>query len=216
MYGTRGYGMEETQRELVDMYVYRTAEQKSILVGNVTRVLKEISVDCLLNEPKNNLTVDKLNETVEQTLSSGPTIMYQIGLKPFSAICDYKERCEYKCIPDTYEGLGEDKSTYNENFIVLNIDRIIEQIKKLFKSRFIYKKEELFDVINKQRRYPVEQIYAALDYLINNDTEVILDVYKRNGVIMNIGEYYFYQPKEFREQQNTVYDRKMPALSGIV
>lgn len=210
MYGSNSYGDIEDQREMVDMFVYRKAEQKSILVGNVTRVMKEIAVDCQLNEPKNNLTVGKLNEVVEQRLSSNKVIDYPIGLKPFSAICDYKERCEYKCIPGVIEDPGEDKSTYSKDYIVLNIDRIIDEIKRLFRVRFVYKKDELLKLINKKRNYPIEQVYIALDYLLNNDSEVILDIYDRSGIIMNVGDYYYYQPNEFKKQHNSTYDRKIP------
>ena len=211
MYGTNSYGeIQEDEREMIDMYVYRTAERKSILIGNVTRVMKEIAVDCILNKPKNQLTVEKMGESVEQILSSGKKIEYPVGLKPFSALCDYKERCEYRCIPDDVDGLGEDKATYNEKFITLNIDRIIDEIKKLFRGRFIFKRDELFKRVQQSRKYPVEQINAALDYLIDNGSEVLVDNYNRNGNLMNIGEYYLFQPLEFRNQRNTVYDRKMP------
>jgi hypothetical protein len=36
--------------ESMDMYLYRLSEKKSIKIGKVTRVLKTVSVDCLLNK----------------------------------------------------------------------------------------------------------------------------------------------------------------------
>ena len=35
--------------EAADLYVYRLAELKALQIGRVTRLLKEVSVDCILN-----------------------------------------------------------------------------------------------------------------------------------------------------------------------
>ncbi|NBQ56611.1 MAG: hypothetical protein EBU36_08260, partial [Verrucomicrobia bacterium] len=50
--------------EAADVYVYRSAERKAIQIGRVTRVLKEISVDCLLNLAQTNFTETKLLDEV--------------------------------------------------------------------------------------------------------------------------------------------------------
>ena len=34
--------------EAIDLYVYRTAEIKSIKIGKITRLLKENSIDCII------------------------------------------------------------------------------------------------------------------------------------------------------------------------
>ena len=41
--------------------MYRMAEKKSELSGKVSRVLKETSIDCLLNENQKKLSQNKLN-----------------------------------------------------------------------------------------------------------------------------------------------------------
>jgi len=46
LYGTQLANQEE---EAIDLYIYRVAERKALLIANVTRVLKETAVDCLLN-----------------------------------------------------------------------------------------------------------------------------------------------------------------------
>ena len=46
--------------EPIDMYVYRLAKKKAELIGQVTRLIKETAVDCILNIKQNNFTVDKL------------------------------------------------------------------------------------------------------------------------------------------------------------
>ena len=90
------------ENEAADMYVYRFAEKKAKKIGEITRILKEQSVDCLLNIGQSNFTIEKLlsiteNKDVSVNISSGKTIDFQIGDKPFSNVCDYMDNCEYTC-----------------------------------------------------------------------------------------------------------------------
>ena len=41
--------LSNEREEAADIYLYRLAELKAVQIGNVSRVLKESSVDCLLN-----------------------------------------------------------------------------------------------------------------------------------------------------------------------
>ena len=71
--------LTDTSEESVDMYVYRLAEKKSMEIGKVTRVLKEMAVDCILNIGQTNFTTEMLARTPENTnvqisLSSGKEI----------------------------------------------------------------------------------------------------------------------------------------------
>ena len=94
----------EAEEEPADLYVYRFAEKKAELIGNVTRVMKEISVDCQLNIEQTNFTIDKLTQMVQNkdiqiklSSNSNNKIPFTIGDKPFTAICDYMDNCNYKC-----------------------------------------------------------------------------------------------------------------------
>ena len=71
-----------------DMYVYRVAEMKAILIGRVARVLKESAIDCLLNQLQQDSTEIKMKQKKKLLLSTGDAIMYNIGDKPFSQQCD--------------------------------------------------------------------------------------------------------------------------------
>ena len=54
----------ESEKEAVDLYIYRIAELKALQVGRVTRLLKESSVDCLLNIEQNKFNADFINEKI--------------------------------------------------------------------------------------------------------------------------------------------------------
>ena len=191
--------------EAVDLYIYRKAEDKSIKIGKVTRLLKENAIDCVLNVEQNNFTEEIMEMEVKQELSTGENIIYKVGDKPYSKMCDYMEKCQYlptKTIESYRKILLNSKtedSTYNENFIMTNIDSVINKIKQLFKTQYFYSRKYLFDNIRKLRNYSDEQIDSALTIIINDESFVLLDKFNREGNLINIGEYYFFKPNELDE-----------------
>ena len=132
--------------------------------------------------------------------------------------------CAFKCLPikggneENEEEEGEEGEsgfklnydTYNEAFMLVNSDKIIQRIKALMKDKFFYKKLELFQLINKNKKYPTVQIYAALTQIINDNTEYISDKYGRTGYLVNIGDYYLFQPSELNFKNISIYDRSVP------
>ena len=195
--------------ETIDLYVYRMAEMKAINIGQVSRVMKENAVDCYLNSGINNLSEERMNQNVKQELSSGKVIDYRVGDKPFSQICDYMEKCEYVCKP-VKDKLEVNLDTYNENFVELNIERIITKIKDLYKEKYIYKKEDLIKEIIHRKKYSNIEINNALNYLVTNKNEFIFDMFGRNGNLVNIGEYYMFQPVEINDVNISRYNRVKP------
>ena len=203
LYGTQ---LTEQSQEAADMYVYRLAERKSIKIGQVTRLLKQISVDCLLNN--NVMTEEHMRQTVRLDLASGQQIDYNIGDQPFSSVCDYMEQCEYKCVPDKAH-LVVNEDTYEETFITMNIDVLVNRIKELCKERYVYSKKELVLRLNHMKQYPLTQVDSALSQLVDEESEFVFDMLGRKGKLVNIGEFYMFQPIEI-DNTISVYDRKRP------
>ena len=213
MYGTI---LGDNTEEAADLYVYRVAEYKAIQIGKVTRVLKETSVDCIINHDQTNFTQEilsaHLKEPIKQELSTGLILTdFKIGDAPFSPACDYMAECNYNCRPDkeiNEDDLNED--TYSENFIIMNSEKILQRIRMLMKESFFYKKDVLIKSIQTPKEYPYVQIYAALTQLIEDENEFITDKYGRNGRLVNIGEYYLFQPIELRDKNASIFDRSVP------
>ena len=207
---------ENEREETADLYIYRLAELKSIQIGKVTRVLKENSVDCILNSGQSNFTEENMElngvKPVTLNLSSGGTLEnYKIGDKPYSSICDYMENCEYTCRPN--KEITEDDintSTYTEDFIMNNNDKIIHRIKQLMKERFFYNKKDLVSLLNSVKVYPIIQINAALQQLIEDKNEFISDKYNRMGNLINIDDLYLFQPLEINDERISIFDRSTP------
>ena len=206
LYGSHLY---DEEREAADLYVYRLAEQKAVQIGHVNRILKEIAVDCLLNSGQQNFTLELLKQTVIQILSNKKNIDYSIGDKPFSAQCDYMKSCLYQCKPTNI--IGEiNELSYSQAFVDMNTDKIIYRIKQIMKDGYFYSKDDLIQHINIIKPYPIIQIYAALTQLVTDKNEFITDRYGRLGNLVNIGDYYYFQPIELTDKNISIFERSVP------
>jgi hypothetical protein len=221
LYGTL---LSDREEEAVDLYVYRLSEIKAIKIGKVTRLLKQVSVDCHINHDQTKLTTDEFkkklgdNAKVEQILSNHKSIEeFVVGDMDNSATCDY-QACSFECLPPVNEVHIEDNAfnlnTYNETFMLVNSEKIIQRIKKLFADKqdgqFFFKKNVLMYLIKKDRNYPTDQIYAAITQMITDNSEFITDKYGRTGHLINIGEYYFFQPSELNYPNISLFERSRP------
>jgi hypothetical protein len=213
MYGSL---LEDKDEEAADVYVYRVAEYKALQIGKVSRLLKETSVDCILNYEQSNFSQEVIEATlkdpIEQILSNGQIIKdFKVGDAPYSAACDYMADCQYKCRPfKVIEEADLLEDTYNENFIAMNSEKIIQKIRNLMKERFFYKKNDLIERINAQKKYPLVQIYAALTQLVGDNNEFITDRFGRTGHLINIDEYYLFQPTELTNDKVSIFERSVP------
>jgi flagellar motor protein MotB len=213
----------QVEEEPADLYVYRYAESKATQIGKITRLLKEVAVDCILNIGQTNFTMDKLNALVENqnikiTISStNPDtreqveLDYKIGDKPFTDICDYMDNCSFTCSP-TAEIAEEDvnKNSYSEEYAKMNYAPIVKRIRQLFKEQSFYKRDYLFAAIQINKKFPEEHIDYALSKLVDSQNEIIVDKYGRSGFLINAGEHYAFQPLELTDQHASVYERTVP------
>ena len=215
LYGSTG---ENKEKEAADMYIYRLAERKSIKIGNVTRILKEVAVDCVLNISQSNFSFSNMNGLkINQSLYTGNVISLAIGDKPFTSMCDYKESCEYKCNNIFKDKIGElqdidniNYTTYNEEFISANTSLIIQRIKKMISQKYFYRRDELISEIKAITHYSMDEIVYALDEIINDGNEIFVDKYDRLGKLINIDEMYMFQPIELINDQISMFDRELP------
>jgi hypothetical protein len=92
----------------------------------------------------------------------------------------------------------------------MNSEKINQKIRLLMKEGFFYKKDTLINLINIPKKYPLVQIYAALTMLIDDNSEFVIDKYGRNGRLVNIGNYYLFQPIELLDKNISIYERSVP------
>lgn len=214
-----------SDNETADMYVYRYAEKKAQIIGEVTRTMKSVAVDCVLNVSQTQFT-DKDFEAAAQSevqiVSSTMTEpqMFKLGDKPFSEVCDYKSECAFKCYPEEGAKKINNKNInelYGKEFIGLNSSYIVDKLKALYKtsSENAYHWTTIRALFSPEgsegkSSVPDEEIYYALSLLMGSN-EVVLDKYGRQGRIINKDQYYIFQPLEIIGTNGfSLYDSKVP------
>jgi superfamily II DNA or RNA helicase len=208
--------LQDNKEESADVYIYRVAEYKAVQIGKVSRVLKEGAVDCIINQAQHNFTQANmetfLDEKITQVLSSGQTFTdFKVGDIPYSQNCDYMETCDYTCSPNkTITETDINQDTYSEKYMYSNSEKIINKIKLLMKERFFYKKNVLMNLIDVPKKYKLLEKYSALTQIIEDPNEVIVDKYGRSGKLINIGDYYLFQPLELTDNTISTFDRSIP------
>jgi hypothetical protein len=201
--------------EPADLYVYRYAEKKAIQIGTITRILKEVAVDCILNIGQTSFTLDKLNSLAENQniklrLSSNQEIDYKIGDREGSGICDYMN-CDFVCSPTTVINPEDiNNNTYGEHYVKMNYNAIAKRIRDVFREQPFYSRTQLLASIQILRTYPIEQIDYVLSMFTENPYNYIVDKYGRSGYLINAGDYYGFQPLEITDEQSSVFDRTAP------
>ena len=197
--------------EPIDLYVYRLAERKSIQIGKITRLLKEISVDCLININQQDMVESKMNKQVQLELSKeSQKIQFSSGYKNNSIICDFMD-CEYNCSPNSsIESKDIITDSYSQSYIIMNLDKILKRIKTLYKEHYVYDKQELVNRINVGKTYSIEQINMALTVLTTDKNEYIIDMLNRIGKLVNIDTFYLFQPIELTNKHISNNERRIP------
>ncbi len=216
LHATLPYG--EGEEEPADLYVYRFAEKKATQIGKVTRLLKEVSVDCLLNIGQTNLTVEKLTEmaqnkdiAIELSSKGQEKIPFSIGDRPFTQICDYMDNCAFTCSPTaTISDTDIIQETYNDDFLKMNYSGIVKRIRDLFRERISYGRDELISAINIIKKYPTSHIDYALSRFVDNKSEFVFDRWGRTGYLINRADLYAFQPIEITDESISTFERTLP------
>jgi hypothetical protein len=130
--------------------------------------------------------------------------------------------CLYECKPNTSrKNIGYKKDIFTDAILTMNTDKIVQRIRDIFRERYFYKRtatskkiddisSDLIATINYNKKYPIEAIDIALTQLIEDKNEFIIDKYGRYGRLINIGNYYFFQPLELNNPVIPLRDRQRP------
>ena len=135
------------------------------------------------------------NKKVKQILANGDEIEIMLGDKDYSIQCDF-ETCNFQC--NSSKDGDIDRHTFNETFLNINNDIIITKVKELFKDQYLYNKSNLIKKINISKKYNIDEINAALDYMIENK-EYMVDKLNSIGKLKNIENYYLFHPIDINE-----------------
>ena len=197
------------EMECVDMMLYRMSENKEIKIGIVKRLLKENSVDCLLNQSQNDYA--SLNVDVDQVLSSGVSIKHNVMDKPYSALCDYMQDCVYMC--NTTKTLDEDRvnnSTMNKEYLGQSLQEVKSYLQKMFRDKHVYTLETIVRELM-YRGIQKEIVLYSLNTICSRKDMTFRDKFNRVGYVRNVDYLFIFVPKYLYESNATSkYERDHP------
>ena len=192
-----------------DTYVYQYAEKKAQNIGKVTRLLKQISVDCVLNHSQTYFT-DVNMTAVGKVMIRSSTMeepqLFQVGDKSNSSACDYMPDCEYSCLPE--EPMPDEKQgiliTKPSAFI---LQKLIEKVSAIIGREIALHYDVIENMVGAASKY---NLYFALTELVQNPTRTFTDKYGRVGRLINRDKYYLFQPLEVSDPHSSVFDSMVP------
>jgi hypothetical protein len=196
--------------ETVDLKNYRIAENKDRIIKNITRIMKESAVDCVLFR---NSNIIDTNIVEKQITSSGEVLNISIKDKPYSAMCDYRENCNYTCnwMPNPRINYPINTDTYNIRFASTDISKAEKYIKGMFRENLVYHLDYIEKYINnKIPNIDKLFIYTALENIVENKNEIIFDKFSRKGYLIYRGDYYIFQPFDLERDELPLVYRMNP------
>ena len=191
----------ESITETIDMYSYRQALKKAIVVGNVTRVLKEYAIDCSLN--KDAIIVKNLDPIPVILDSQGVERHNQnINDVPLTPMCDWLETCEYDCKAGDGQLMkmnipleDQDSSTYDEYTARFQINKL-----RKFLQDVIVEKGTSFitfeKIQNNFQSIPRPVLGALLKEII--ERKETINTAHGSGIIIFRNGYYVFQPDKLK------------------
>jgi len=207
----------DTDKETIDMYSYRQALRKAVVVGNVTRTLKEYAIDCSLN--KDAILVRGIDpipmimdsQGVERTTSkdSEGRIVPGININdtPMTILCDWMEDCGYDCkagdgspMPESIPLEKQDITTYDEYTARFQMKKIKAYIEDLIihGQPFV-----TFDKLQLQFETIPRNLLASVMNDMVQGKEMKVSSELGTGRIIYRHGYYIFQP-------NGIEDRSIP------
>lgn len=199
--------MTEPAVETIDMYSYRMALRKALIVGRVTRVIKQHAIDCSVN--KDAIVVSGL-DPMPSLLDSQGKQRLNVPMKdvPFTPLCDWLETCDYDCKyvrGSTGESVVlekeiplemQDSHTYDEYTARFQMNRLkvylIDRITKGTPFVTFEKISNDFSII------PAPLLRSLLTEIVQQRV-VISTSYGSGRIILRNG-YYIFQPDKLKDQ----------------
>jgi hypothetical protein len=184
---------EGEDMETADMYMYRSALNKAIQVGRVTRVLKQYALDCNLNRDAIVIHGETGLPVQQHTDSQGKERKdVNVNDTPYTNLCDWLDTCEYSCkIPLDLSGEKPDIITYDEYAARVHESQLKRMIREIFEKseQPIFRIEQLQEGL----QVPVDTLKILLGEVIQNKS-FRMQVRGVDGYILYRNGLYLFQP----------------------
>jgi hypothetical protein len=198
------FAPELSDTETADLYCYRSALQKAIYVGQVSREMKQYAMDCNLRSQvtvikgfSKRIQIDSHGETRGDRDTRGEEI--SVDDTPFTAICDWMETCDYTCKPRAIDiqRLPVDESTYDTYGIKYIETNLLKILKTIFNEQPFVQADDLVTSFRASGATYLA-IELVLRNVINNKSFRITRGDKEGYITFRNG-YILFQPYEYTD-----------------
>ena len=195
---------ENVNKETIDLYSYRTAMNKAVRVGNVSRALKMGAADCNLN--RDMILVTGLTEKPALDASGNPNMIDSQGQprpvnlndKDFTPTCDWIT-CNYVCKPsfdlNDKVQMPDDNGTYDMFAARFAEQMMVNKLKKLFKDQPWFHLNKLQDIF---KDIPKATLTSLLLRVVNNQSIIFENGNLQGHIIFRNGLFLF-QPNKIKD-----------------
>jgi len=185
-----------SDRESADLYSYRVGFKKAVLIGKVTRLMKQSAIDCNLNQQAIVIRGEPSVKQEDSQRKIRPTV--NINDTPFTAICDWIETCDYTCKPQiNVTTLPIDDSTYDEYSARWRMEQLKQFIRERFEDQPFYQSEDLWNLFASTKA-PLITVTDILKEITNNKSFQVRHE-GINGYIRFCNGYYIFQPNIYAD-----------------
>ena len=194
----------ELNKETIDLYSYRTAMNKAVRVGNVSRALKRGAADCNLN--RDAILVTGLSKKPALDENGNPNMLDSQGNarpvdlndKDFTPTCDWIA-CNYSCEPsldlsDKRE-MPDDNGTYDMFAARFAEQMLIQNLRAAFKRQPWYHWDKLAAIF---KDIPRATLTSLLLKIINNQS-LIFENGNLQGHIIFRNNLFLFQPNKIQD-----------------
>ena len=183
-------------KETIDQYSYRTAMNKAVRMGNVSRALKRGAADCNLN--RDAILVTGLSN-IEMFDSQGQPRTVNLNDRDYTPTCDWI-RCSYECKPVLNLGdkkeMPDDNGTYDMFAARFAEQMMIQKLKTAFKD------QPWHHWTNLEKRFadiPKATLTSLLLRVVNNPS-IIFENGNLQGHIVFRNNLFLFQPNKIQDE----------------
>lgn len=187
---------QEMNKETIDQYSYRTAMNKAVRMGNVSRALKRGAADCNLN--RDAILVSGLSN-IDIFDSQGQPRKVNLNDKDYTPTCDWI-RCSYECKPSLNLSdkvqMPDDNGTYDMFAARFAEQMMIQKLKAAFKD------QPWHHWTNLEKRFgdiPKATLTSLLLRVVNNPS-IIFENGNLQGHIVFRNNLFLFQPNKIQDE----------------
>ena len=186
----------ELNKETIDMYSYRTAMNKAVRMGNVSRALKRGAADCNLN--RDAILVSGLTN-VEMFDSQGQPRTVNLNDRDYTPICDWI-RCSYECKPSLNLSdkatMPDDNGTYDMFAARFAEQMMVQKLKTIFKEQ----PWQHWNTLEKRFADIPKETLASLLFRVVNNQSILFENGNLHGHLVFRNNLFLFQPNAIQDE----------------